>query len=374
MFIPFLTYLLLFAVPLVVIPGLNLRFEPPKVLVTELLIQFIAVYSILTGKFSLKKISRPLAVLLGGLFFLSFFHLILNPTEQNLFGNIFRLQGTILFWHFLVLTFIAQNAYFRLKEKYIYLVGFLAVCISALIFGSNSAGRLIGSLGEPNALGAVIVLTFPFVFLSFRSVWVRVVGVIGAIGVINFTQSKSALIALGLELIFILLIKFFKVRIILACAICFVLLGLSLSLPVIERIYFLKTNTNPLNFRFEDRAQIWQASLGAGFKSSVFGTGLESIQERIRDTAKKLNINAQYLIVDSSHNIFLDFWIWGGLLGIGLLGMLGILAVKNMIHEKMILELAVFLGLLTVLSFNPTTVSVLAGFWWIIGRSFSKEE
>lgn len=372
MLIPLLTYLLLFVTPLIVIPGINLRFEPPKVILAEFLIEVLVIYSFMTGKFRPKEASVPLVVILGCLFLLSLLHLILTPTQQNLFGNVFRLQGTILFWHFLILTLIAQNLYFRLKEKYIYLFSFTAICAGAAIFGSNSADRLIGSLGEPNALGAVIILIFPFVFLSFRSVWVRAIGVIGAVGIINFSQSKSALIAFGLELLFLWLIKITRGRHLLASISCFILLLLSFSLPVLERQYFLKTNTDPAAYRFEDRAEIWEVALTAGFDSPLFGSGLESIQGKIKETAVKMNVNAQYQTIDSSHNLLLDFWIWGGAVGLGLLALLGLLGIKNMIQKRMLLELTVFIGLLTVLSFNPTTVSVLAGFWWVIGRSFAK--
>lgn len=354
-------------------PFFDLRFEPPKVLFAEFLIQVLVVYSLIAGKFRLRKVNPLLFAVVMALFLLSLYHLLVNPSGKNLFGNIFRLQGTILFWHFLILTLITQNIYFRLTEKYIYLGSFLAVIAGALVFGTNRAGRWIGSLGEPNALGAVVVFIFPLVFLNFKSVWIRVIGVIGVIGVINFTESKSALIALGLELVFLGLIKVFKGKFQPAVIICSVLLVLSLILPILEREYFIKTNTNPSAYRFEDRAEIWRVSAIAGLDSPIFGSGLDSIQSQIHKTARNLNFNAQYQIIDSSHNIFLDFWLWGGALGTGLLGILGVLGVKQMIQKKMILELTVFIGLLTVLSFNPTTVSILAGFWWIIGRSFAKE-
>lgn len=372
MWIQLLIYLLLFVVPLIVIPGLSLRFEPPKVLITEFLIQALLVYVILTGKFTFKKASKPLFGIVVSLFLLSLLHLILSPTEQNLFGNIFRLQGTIFFWHLLILALIAQNTYFRLKDKYIYLTSFLGVCLGALIFGSNSAGRWIGSLGEPNALGAVIILISPFVFLNFRRVWVKILAIIMGLGVINFTQSVSAFIALGLQLLFLTNLKLFKGRVLPGVIICSILIVLSLLLPIIESQYRLNNSQTSRYLRFEDRTQIWQTALMAGFHSPVYGSGLESIQDRIYDKAKDLNFDAQYQVIDSSHNIFLDYWIWGGIIGLGLFGALVILGMRNMIQKKMILELTVFLGLLTVLSFNPTTVSVLAGLWWIMGRSFAK--
>lgn len=373
MLIPLVTYLLLFVVPLVVIPGIDLRFEPPKVLLSEILIICLAVYVIATGKFSLKRASKPLLGILGCLFLLSFIHLIVSPSQQNLFGNVFRLQGTILFWHFLLLAIIAQNIWFRLKEKYIYMSALLAVVAGSLVFGSNSAGRWVGSLGEPNALGAVVVLMFPFVFLSFKSIWVKILSVLLALFVINFTESRSALIGIGLELFLLMVIKISKGKYVLASIISMIVLILSLGLPILDRIYFLKTNTNPLNYRFEDRAEIWNVAVLAGVESPIFGSGIEAIQEKIHTTAQKINVNAQYQVIDSSHNLLLDYWIWGGSIGLFTIFALIILTIKNLSKKKMGIELAVFIGLLTVLSFNPTTVPVLAGFWWIVGRSFAEQ-
>lgn len=89
----FLIYLIIFFVPLLVLPEVNLRFEPPKVLLTEFLIDALVIYSVFTGKFSLKRVNKLFAGLVGGLFLLSLGHLLSDPSRQNLFGNIFRLRG-----------------------------------------------------------------------------------------------------------------------------------------------------------------------------------------------------------------------------------------------------------------------------------------
>ena len=374
MITPLITYLLLFVVPLIVIPGIALRFEPPKVLVTEVLIAVLSVYLIATGKFALKRVNKYLAGLLGCLFLLSLGHFLLSPTDQNLFGNVFRLQGTILFWNFLIFAVITQNSYFRLKEKPIFLCALISLGIGSLLFGDNSAGRLIGSVGEPNALAAVSIVVFPFVLLSFKSLWVRMLSLIWILAIINFTESRSALIALFIQLIFIGSIKLFKGKFFPGFIISVILISLSLLLPVLDRAYFLQTNTDPYAFRFEDRAEIWQVAILAGTKSPIYGSGIEAIQGRINQSAQEINATSQYQIVDSSHNLLLDYWIWGGFIGLILLTVLVILTLINLSKKKMRVEAVIFVGLLTVLMFNPTTVSVLLGFWWVIGRSFSKVE
>lgn len=374
MVVPFLTYLILFLVPLIVVPGIALRFEPPKVLVTEVLIIILAAYFIATGKFAFKKVNRYLAGLLGGLFLLSLSHLLAAPSSQSLFGNVFRLQGVVLFWILLVFAIIAQIDPFRLKERAIYLCALVSLVIGGLVFGSNSAGRWIGSLGEPNALGAAIVFIFPFVFLSFKSIWVKIVSLFAAFLVINFSESRSALVGIVVQLIFILMVGKLKIKAIAASGISILIIVLSLGLPILDRVYFLKTNSDPYVFRYEDRAEIWQVAINAGGKSPIFGSGIEAIQGKINKTAQEMNVNSQYQIIDSSHNLLLDYWVWGGFIALFLIMVLVTLTIFNMSKKGMTLELTVFLGLIAVLMFNPTTVSVLAGFWWLIGKSFGKPE
>ncbi len=374
MVVPFLTYLILFLTPLIVVPGFALRFEPPKVLFVEVSVIILAVYLIGSGKFAFKRVNKYLAGLLGGLFLLSLGHFGLSPNSQSLFGNVFRLQGTVLLWTLFIFAIIAQSFYFRLKEKAIYLSCLLALLIAGWFLGTNNAGRWIGTLGEPNALGASAVFIFPFVWLSFKSIWVKIISLILSLVVINFSESRSALVGITVQLVFILLVNRFKLKTILASGVSILVIILSLSLPILDRIYFLQTNDNPHVFRFEDRAEIWQVALNAGFASPIFGSGIESIQGRINKSAQEMNVNSQYQIIDSSHNLLLDYWIWGGLIGLIIVLILMISAVINMSTKSMTLELAVFLGVSTVLMFNPTTVSILAGFWWLIGRSFGTRE
>lgn len=342
-------------------------------LASELVIGLLCAYTVFTGLFKVNKMDKNLNIIIGSLFLLSLFHLIIDPSRGNLFGNVFRLQGTILFWFLLVLTLIVQNTYFRLNQRYIYMSGFLAIAISGFVFGDNSAGRWIGSLGEPNALAAVTVMIFPFVFLTFKNIWIKALTIILSLMVINFSESRSGLIGFGLELLFLSIVRIFKGKYKFAVIVCGSLIILSLILPIVERQYFLKTNTDPYILRFEDRAEIWGAAVNAGLTSPIYGSGLESIQEQIRMASRTMNANSQHQIIDSSHNFILDFWIWGGAIGVLLMVCLIILTLKNLIKKKLVVETTMFIGLLSVLSFNPTTVVVLVGFWWVIGRSFSQD-
>lgn len=134
------------------------------------------------------------------------------------------------------------------------------------------------------------------------------------------------------------------------------LLLLALFLPFQESFGF-----------FENRSDIWQTAIAAGFKSPVIGHGFGNIQEPMRETAVELNNNVQYQVVDSAHNFLLDFWIQGGTVGLAAVLILIYLTIKSFIRHKKIIELTAFLGLMTAMLFNPVSVVNLLAFWWLIG-------
>lgn len=369
----YLIYFLLFFLPLLVSPVGALNFEPPKVLVAEAVIEILVIYFLIAKAGLFKNINKTLAVLLGGLFLLSTVHIVSDLNSINLLGNKFRLQGVILLWHLLALTIIAQIYFFKLKEQSIYILSFLAISIFGVSLGYNSAGRFIGTLGEPNALASVIVLTFTFAYFNVHKT-AKIALALLALTVINFTESKSGLIALGLVILLLLLVQNLGWKLKNALIICLIFLTLSLTLPFLEREYWFKTHTEPLNFKFEDRAEIWITSFYTGFESPVLGSGFGSLQDKIKESSIKLNNNAQYLVIDSSHNFLLDFWVQGGIIGLGLIVTLFFMTLINLVQKEMTLELAAFLTVITAMLFNPVTVTILIAFWWLIGRSFANSK
>jgi len=87
-----------------------------------------------------------------------------------------------------------------------------------------------------------------------------------------------------------------------------------------------------------------------------------------------MNKDIQYVNVDSAHNLFLDFWIQGGILGVGLLvGFLGFGVIGLMRGEQVVL-LVSLLGVLTSMLFNPASIVSLVHFWFLIGQGFKRVE
>ena len=273
-----------------------------------------------------------------------------------------------MLWHLLVFALVTASLKLPQKTSLLALTSLTALFVMTLISGQNLAGRAIGTLGEPNALAATAVFLLPFAFFS-KNLPLKVSGVLFTLTIVLFSGSRSGFVGFTIEGIFIML-RVFKLAIKPATIFTLLLLVLSLILPFIEA----KTRSNLPQFRFENRVEIWQASFYSGFTSPIYGHGFGKIKKVLNPASVELNNNVQYQFVDSSHNIFLDFWVQGGIIGILILTSLLALSIKGMLAKDKVLELTALIGVLTALSFNPASVSSLVALWWLISRGFSKEK
>ena len=351
----YLLTFLLFILPLVVLPFGVSFFETPKVILAELVIEALLLIYLAREQLTLNLLKNTHARLIGILLILSFIGLIVNPA--GFFGNIFRLQGIFLFWHLLIFSIVSKNIKLPKITSKIALFSILILFASIYFFGVNINNRAFGTIGEPNAFAGAVLFLLPFALFQ-PSKLVRVLGLILTGFVIFKSGSSSGILGLSLELVFIILIKIFKLSFLRSTIICLSLILLSFSLPFLENRGI-----------FENRAEIWQTATFSGLQSPIFGHGFGNITESLKQSSIKLSAFnfVQYQFVDSSHNLFLDFWVQGGILGLGTLLTILLLSIKNLILNKKTLELTVLIGLLTVMSFNPVSIAALVSFWWLVG-------
>jgi len=353
---------LLFALPLVFHPLGNLAYEQPKVFVAQIAIELLVVFAIY--KFELfKNFSKHLLYIVGGFLLLSLTS-FLTPIDDSFFGNIFRLQGVFLFWHLLVFALLSSKIDFKVN-RYIPHLSLIVLMVSALVMESNHAGRAVGTLGEPNALAAAAIFVFPFAFMSGTRknlVILERTLVIGlTLGILYLSESHSGIIAFGIEILYFLMLYSKRISKQSALIVCCLVITLSLVLPFIEekRVY-------------EDRAEIWYTSLVAGLKNPFFGNGFGTTEEAIHQASINLYNFVRLQKVDSAHNFLLDYWIQGGILGVGLMLLLLYDTFRNLVRKSDIQIVMAFLGIVTVMLFNPVSVVTLIAFWWLVGYSFSK--
>lgn len=346
---------LLFFLPLLIFPvGLS-WFEPPKVIVAQILIEILTVTYLFKRKINIsKKVLVPIVLLI----LLTIIHIIFFRTQTTFFGNSFRLQGIFLLWHLLLFAFISSQIKLPKIPFFVYLIPLLGLVASSFYFGKNEIGRSLGSLGEPNALAATAIFLFPFLVFSKSNKIIKAMCAGLVLWLVIVSGSRAGLIALGLQILFLVLSKYISLK--RAVLICLLTLTLTLTFPFIESGGW-----------YENRSEVWQAALAAGYLNPIFGGGFGNIEKLLPKGSQIVNNNAQYQYVDSSHNFLLDYWVSGGLIGISLMLFLLFKTIKNFIFEKKRLEITAFLGLITVMSFNPVSVVTLVVFWWLIGQGLT---
>lgn len=354
-----ITLFLLFILPFIYLPFMNTPFEPPKVFVAEFLIQLLLVITV--WKWKKITVYKPALIALGVIAFIGIWNLI-QPHEQLIvFGNVFRLQGTVLMVHLMAFALVGQ----RFKPKNIsWMVPFIAIVLlllSALFIPPNQSGRYIGTLGEPNALAAVAVVLFPFVFF-YSSRKIKIITALLVTTLLYLTGSHSGLIAFCIELLFVILYRRqWRLRSILA--ICFICVALSYALPMID-----------VSGVFENRLEIWKTGILAGDRYPFTGSGFGNAENVMRTIAKANESPVQYAYVDSAHNIFIDWFIQTGLIGLSAFMFLMVSAVKAHTRSKHIPALVAFVGYITMASFNPLSVCSLVFLWWFLGEGIGVDE
>lgn len=355
---------LIFFLPLVINPFGPFAYEQPKVIVAELAIELFAFTFILAAKsFRNYKFSAIHLFSLLGIFLLTLIQLLDSPQKQLVFGNIFRLQGIYLLWHLMLLSLLSVYVSISKKMGLFTLISLILLSFSVFLLPSIN-DRSIGTLGEPNALGATAVILLPFLLLLKNRI-LKIMGLSFGLIPITFSGSRSALIALFIIVLFLVFNKLLKVPAKTATIFCIIIILFSWYLPIFDKNLSLSKNRV-----YENRIEIWKTSFYAGLEKPLIGHGFGNIQVPIKNASVKLTNNIRFQVVDSSHNFLLDFWVQSGIIGVGILLILIGTSLSFLIKKEKYLEISLFLGVITVMSFNPISVVTLIVLWWLIGQGF----
>jgi O-antigen ligase len=347
---------LLFILPLIVFPFGISYFETPKILLAEVAIEILLISGILASN-SILRINKYVFIPLGAIIGLSILHLIIFSSSLTLLGNMFRLQGVFLLWHFVIFSLISSQIKISFN-KFIPLASLCILTVETFIFGPNINGRYISALGEPNAFAATLVFLLPLL-LKGKGKWAQILFFIIVTVLIGLTGSRSGLIALGIESLFLFGVRIMNFPLKKAVFFAILVAFLSCLLPFVQ-----------YNDSYENRAQIWLTAVNSALQSPLIGHGFGNIETALKETSHKSETTIQYAYVDSTHNLFLDWSVEGGLIGVSALVILIGFALFNLIKHKKIIYLASFIGLVTCLLFNPGSIVTLVAFWWLMGQGY----
>ncbi len=354
-----ITFFLLFILPFIMAPFGITEFENPKVIIAEASIILLFFISLFSNKI-IHRYSRSQILLYTSIFILTLIDLFFFNTQLSFFGNLFRMQGIFLLWLLILFSLFSTNIPLKQIPWFFYGLLLLLELVLSYFLPINESNRFVGTLGEPNALGAFVLFLWPFSFFAIKKydmkgkVAITVILLFVSV-ILACTNSRSAIIAFIIQLIFLILRKY-RIKLGKIILICFLLYLLSYTLPFFE------------HSTYENRVEIWQSALSASISRPSLGYGFGNNEFTLHSAAVRLNLPVKNSYVDSSHNIFLDWLVEGGVIGLSILCSLIFLSFKKFLKEENIRELTLLFGLITVLSFNPASIVSMLAFWWVIGQ------
>lgn len=371
--ISYLLFFLLFLLPFVVMPFGVSHYETPKVVVAEIGILLLIVFFLLRKEqlsigHILRSESNKLTLLL---LVLSVFHVFFLSSNVSFLGNAYRQQGTFLFWTLAGLALIAQKIQLSRIPQWVFVSLLLIHLYFAFSGALNLEGRSVGTVGEPNALAGAVIFLWPWVLVKVKGAkrqrvkmlrWVSVFAGVGVSAlIILLSGSRSGMVALGLQIGFLLLSQFISLKNALILSLI-ILSGISVA-PLLDK-----------QTVYENRGEIWKTALIAGYELPLTGWGIGNTEVALKEYNLKLYNRLRGYYVDSSHNFLLDWWIQGGFIGLSLVVLLAVNALGGFVQAQDRLRLSLLLGVLAVMLFNPVSVVTLVHFWWLVGQGVSNKD
>lgn len=398
-------FFIAFTIPLTFFPWGYASFEPPKILLFYVL-SLALLFSLILQRtrFHSVNLIHFLAILFFGWGFLV--SVVGADFWHSFWGSYFRREG-ILTNFFLLVLFLAAG--YLLKESFWRKKISLAICLASIVvallgllqfifiwvFGSSSqllySGRIISTFGQSNFLGAFLTLSLPF-FIYLASLeskkrkyifWLAA-GVV--IIVLSLTFSRSAFLGF---LILTLFLAFYKVKVFFTILIGLVLMGSVLAnlSPTLTFREWHRIQTDLTNkWTAENRLLISQKSIDLIKIRPIAGWGLENFVFVFPIVVNKEDFGLKDIVVDSSHNLFLDIAVEGGIVGLIIfwgflisLFWLGIKKFKAIQGEEKIflgVALAVVLSYVVIHQFSVDSIVPNILFWLtagvVAGSAFEK--
>jgi O-antigen ligase len=368
--ISLLLYSLIFLLPFVFFPGLADPFEFPKA------VFFVFIVTLSIGLYVVGIITKDINEIkfnyLHMLFILFFAIGILSSLlgvdfSQSFWGQYYRYQGLLSEAAlFLFLFLISQKEALGVNRSVVYkAISFSATAVAVLIIFQAIAfflwhlpvytynGRMTATLGNPNFAAGFLVLSFPFVFFSFRQgAWTWLWAILFLLAIF-LTQSRGGLLGF---LLFWFLSWFLGQR-----NWRWILLGLALALLVFN--FFPHRSWSP----FENRFLIWSRGIEAFEKRPLLGWGVEHFETAFNSTLVPGDYDLSNIRVDKAHNLVLEILVTRGVLGLASWLAIVLLVTKKLWDKGRAARpflfsflLFIFLGQLNVLNINEYLFFYLA--------------
>lgn len=381
-------FFLLFALPLLFFPWAFMSFELPKVFLLYLFSVF-AVYFLSSAGFRPSKFTKIQCLYLIFLAWTILTSIIGISFSQSFLGSYFRTQGLLTWICYGILFFTAGKL---LEDNHSKKYACLAILISSAFTASFAvlqfvllwffkdtsqllySNRVIATFGQPNFLGAFLVMSLPFAWYNLKQVtrkWKAVIlflMIVIVLGIFS-TLSRSAYLGLGLLALIwgFYHYRMFLTGIILSVALFAILANLLPNL-VYSQWYKFQVDTVS-KWTAENRLIIAQKSIELIAQKPITGYGLENYFYAFPNVVKPKDIGLQDIVVDSSHNLFLDLAVQTGLIGLVLFLAILILTIIHGLKKDDFAKAALcsVIAFIVVHQFSVLSVVPMVLFWLSLG-------
>jgi O-antigen ligase len=293
---------------------------------------------------------------------------------NSIIGGSYRHQGVIFFF---TLWLVGKTVFMlsqKQKEVLTRMFSFGVFIESLLIISQNFVGsilplatidgRPLGTFGEPNAAAGFLAIGTVFLSDNVMGKGGSFGGFFGSISLlliflaIIFTESRAAILTFLVVLLGIFVIrlvsrtgKLHKRKMLLKVWLPALLLVILVSLFIIKSVSLTRLPSD-----IEDRRVFWKLGWSAILEKPVFGYGAESGEVVYEEKFSEAALPLYELIVDRSHNLFLDVAMWSGFVGLVLFSGWLITALNNLAKERKWINVVGVLGWLVFSMFQPLGV------------------
>lgn len=264
----------------------------------------------------------------------------IHPLD-SIFGGSYRHQGVIFSLGLWVLAKTIQILSPAGKKLLIKSAGISVIVESVIVLlqlagGDLYMGRPLGTLGETNAVAGTIAMGIYFVYLSFPKLIVLL-----PIAAIASTFSRAGILSVLFSAgIYIKGISK-KIKYIFPVLVIAVLFALIII------------TGEKGNSPFENREVIWNLGINEIIKRPILGFGAETGEAVYNKAFYVAGFPLSGLIIDRTHNLFLDVLMWSGIVGLIFFGGWLITGYKNLnsIEKKL-----AFFSFLVYSMFQPLSI------------------
>lgn len=364
-------YVVLFILPFVYFPEVFNSYELPKfiflgssilLLGTVVLFREVGIKNL---RIRLNKIDILVMVFLLILLVSDIFGVYV---KNSFLGSSYRLQGFLTYLIFGYGYMIVRILSMQTKVK-IYNVLFVQLALLSILligqyllvstFGESISlfqNRYHGTFGNPNFAGGYMVMLFAYILFvkgnMHKVYWFKPLVILLCGIAIILTDSRSAILAVVITtvLYYFNIIKKMQgwVRIAFVIAIC--IISSSFIFLTIDQALLEKRSSE-----WENRSIIWKEGATLFMNKPFLGYGQENVQ-----VIFPANL---HFSVDNMHNIFLEYAVSSGIVGLVSFVILSLLSfIKSDRGRKML-----FLSFFVTAFFNPLSIAQLFLFWVFLG-------